>query len=162
MFDEGRVYGYPEESKLYSEAADYGILCRVQDLADIIQGVNLFLKKNKIRTAGLSVRFGVSNSGYQTKEKCWNEWIMDVFMGPRSHNLPERGGNFFFQMIPNRHFHIKEDGSAHEVYLVPGREDIPYIIRLEKKLYFLLRDGHFIDLDTSEDKAIREIFFRRF
>lgn len=94
MFSDGSVYGHPAEPRLYSQAADYGILCRVQDLADIIQGVNGFLKKNKIRTAGMATRFGVTNSGYQTKEKCWTEWIMDVYMGPRSHNPPERDGNF--------------------------------------------------------------------
>lgn len=160
MFVEGSIYGRPEEPRLYSQVADYGIQCKVQDLADIVQEVNRYLKKNKIRTSGMAVRFGVSNSGYQTKEKCWTEWIMDVFIGCRSHNLPEQGGYFFFQMIPNRHFHIKEDGSAQEVYLVPGREDLPYVIRLKKDLYYLLRDGQFIDLDTPEDKEKREKFFQ--
>lgn len=160
MFAEGRVYGHPEERELYSQSADYGIRCQVQDLADIVQGLNRYLKKNKIRAAGLTVRFGVSVSGYQTTEKCWTEWIMDVREGPKSHNPPERGGYFSFKLIPNRHFHIGADGSAREVYLVPGREDLPYVIWLKKDLYYLLRDGQFIDMDTPEDREQRETFFQ--
>ena len=45
--------------KVYTDAVDYGLLCRRQDLETVVKGLDKYLKKTKVRGAGLCKRFGV-------------------------------------------------------------------------------------------------------
>ena len=44
--------------KVYSDAAEYGVVCRIRDLKEVVDGVDKFLKKTKVRDQGLCKRFG--------------------------------------------------------------------------------------------------------
>ena len=64
--------------KVYSDVTEYGIVCRIQDLKDIVDRVDKFLKKTKVRGQGLCKRFGQVNGIPGVRENQWTEWVMDV------------------------------------------------------------------------------------
>lgn len=146
--------------RVYSEAAEYGICCRIQDLQTVVSNLNKYLKKTKVRSAGLCTTFGKKVPGGFTKDHCWREWELDVGAGTRSILKAEQGRFFYFRINSNRHFHIDPDGDAKEVYFFPERKEFAYIVHLKKDVLYFLRDGQRVYVDSPEDLQKREAFFK--
>lgn len=119
--------------KVYGEAAEYGIVCKIQDLKAVVEGIDRYLKKTRVRGQGLCKRFGYTVGIPETRETQWTEWIMDA--GALKNNVltAEQGLFWYFDLQPNRHFRIDENGTAREVYIFPERRELAYIIFLDKK-----------------------------
>ena len=147
--------------KVYTDAVDYGLLCRRQDLETVVKGLDKYLKKTKVRGAGLCKRFGV---GYGVGcvgavVRCWTEWMMDAGASKVPLSM-EQGFVWHFELIPNRQFRLNEVGEAAEVWRFSDRRDIAYIATLLKHRWYYLRDGQTVSADTDKDRAKREAFFQ--
>lgn len=145
--------------KVYSEAAEYGIVCSIQDLKDIVDDMDKFLKKTKVRGQGLCKRFGLTFGIPGTREKQWAEWVMDA--GAMKNNVltAEQGLFWHLDLQPNRHFRLDEHGNAREVYIFPEKKEFPYIVYLDKKVWTVERNGELVSTDGHEVRQKREAFF---
>lgn len=147
--------------KVYTDAADYGLLCRRQDLEAVVKGLDKYLKKTKVRGAGLCRRFGV---GYGVGSagavvRCWTEWMMDAGASKAPLSM-EQGFVWHFELVPNRQFQVSEAGETREAWRFSDRKEIAYIATLLKHRWYYLRDGRTVDLDSVEDREKREAFFQ--
>lgn len=155
-----------EGGRLYADAAEYGIVCGVQDLGVIVERLDKYIKKTKVRGAGLSKRFGVSHYQRGTGVESWLEWIMDAGAVKTGALTAEQGKLWHFELCPNRRFHIARRGHDHdqdevrEVYAFPERKDLAYIVILIKDQWFCERQGKQIRLDSEDDLRARERFFQ--
>ncbi len=145
--------------KVYGEAAEYGIVCRIQDLKTVVEGIDRYLKKTKVRGQGLCKRFGQVNGISESPEKQWTEWVMDAGAIKNNVLTAEQGLFWYFDLQPNRHFRIGPDGTAREVYIFPDRKDLAYIIFLDKKIWTVEREGEFVCTDSPKIREEREHFF---
>ena len=145
--------------KVYSDVTEYGIVCRIQDLKDIVDRVDKFLKKTKVRGQGLCKRFGQVNGIPGVRENQWTEWVMDVGAVKNNVLTAEQGLFWHFELQSNRHFRLDEQGNAREVYIFPDRKDIFYIAFLDKKVWMVERDGELVSTDSQEIRRKREEFF---
>lgn len=149
------------KERVYSESAEYGVQCRVQDLQEIVNELNKYMKKTKVRSAGLNMRFGVLNHGGPgIVDSCWKEWLLDMGASKKNALTADQGLFWYFALKPNRHFHIDADGKSREVFFFPDRVELPYIVSLYKHNYFYLRDGQIIDTDNEDIRLKRENFFQ--
>lgn len=149
------------KERVYDDAAEYGICCDIQDLNQIVSGLNKYLKKTKVRGAGLDVRFGASSSGGPgISDTCWREWEMGMGASKKNVLTAEQGLLWHFALAPNRHFHISADGAAEEVYAFPDRWEFAYIVSLYKRNCYYFRDGQLIDADSEDVRRKRETFFQ--
>ena len=147
--------------KVYTDAADYGLLCRRQDLEAVVKGLDKYLKKTKVRGAGLCRRFGV---GYGVGSagavvRCWTEWMMDAGASKAPLSM-EQGFVWHFELVPNRQFQVSEAGETREAWRFSDRKEIAYIATLLKHRWYYLRDGRTVDSDSVEDREKREAFFQ--
>ena len=147
--------------KVYTDAADYGLLCKRQDLEAVVKGLDRYLKKTKVRGAGLCRRFGV---GYGVGSagavvRCWTEWMMDAGASKVPLSM-EQGFVWHFELVPNRQFQVSEAGETREAWRFSDRKEIAYIATLLKHRWYYLRDGRTVDLDSVEDREKREAFFQ--
>ena len=78
--------------KVYSQAAEFGVVCKVQDLEAVVAGLDKFLKKTKVRSQGLCKRFGLTYGIPGSRERQWSEWKRP------------RGLNLSGQKRPGRHY----------------------------------------------------------
>lgn len=148
------------KEKVYSEAAEYGIYCSVQDLQKVVNGLNKYIKKTKVRRAGLNTQFGTLNHGGPgISDCCWKEWYMDMSAVKKNALTAEQGLFWYFRLKPNRHFHIDAEGKAREVYAFPDRTEFAYIVSLYKHNYYFYRNGQVINTDKEDVRLKREIFF---
>lgn len=147
--------------KVYTDAVDYGLLCKRQDLEAVVKGLDRYLKKTKVRGAGLCRRFGV---GYGIGSpgavvRCWTEWMMDAGASKAPLSM-EQGFVWHFELVPNRQFHVNNNGEAAEAWRFSDRKDIAYLATLLKHRWYYLRDGQTVYADSEEGRAKREDFFR--
>ena len=54
MFWNLRIRAGEDERKVYAEADEYGIICKAQDLQGIAERLDKYIKKTKVRGAGLA------------------------------------------------------------------------------------------------------------
>lgn len=149
------------KERVYAESAVYGIQCRVQDLQEIVNGLNKYIKKTKVRGAGLNIQFGVLNpGGFGISDSCWKEWLLDMGASKKNALTAEQGLFWYFSLKPNRHFHIDADGKAREVFFFPDRKEFHYIVSLYKHNYFYFRNGQIVNTDNEDIRLKREIFFQ--
>lgn len=59
MFWKLRIKPDEDERKVYAEAKEYGIICKPQDLQGIAERLDKYMKKTKVRGAGLTNILGV-------------------------------------------------------------------------------------------------------
>ncbi len=143
--------------KVYSQAAEFGVVCKVQDLEAVVAGLDKFLKKTKVRSQGLCKRFGLTYGIPGSRERQWSEWVMDAGAVKNNVLTAEQGLFWYFDLRPNRHFRIDEQGNAREAYIFPDRKDLAYIIFLDKKAWTAERNGQ--PTDSTEVRQKREAFF---
>lgn len=150
------------QEKIYAEAAEYGIICKVQDLETIVKGIDKYLKKTKVRSAGLNKRFGESHWQCGTRVESWSEWLMVAGCSRSGCLTDEQGALWHFELMPNRHYHIDHDenDAVTEVYAFPERKDLAYIIILIKHRLFYEQDGEIVYVDGADNHQKREVFFQ--
>lgn len=151
-----------KENKLYAEAAEYGIVCKVQDLKLIVERLDKYLKKTKVRGAGLVKRFGVSHGQFGTRVESWSEWRMEAGASRSGCLTDEQGLFWHFALNPNRHYHIDRDKGdvARETYAFPERKDLVYNIILIKHRWFYEHNGKKVYVDSDDVRQKRELFFQ--
>lgn len=151
-----------EEDKLYADVVEYGIVCKVQDLKLIVERLDKYLKKTKVRGAGLSKRFGTSHWQYGTSVESFSEWMMDAGATKSGCLSDEQGLFWHFELIPNRHYHIdhRKHEVAREVYAFPERKDLVYNMILIKHRWFYERNGKKVYADSDDSRQKRTLFFQ--
>lgn len=61
MFWKLRIRPGEDERNVYAEANEYGIICGPQDLQGIVESLDKYIKKTKVRGAGLQKYIGRSH-----------------------------------------------------------------------------------------------------
>ena len=157
MFWELRIRPGEDERKVYAEAEEYGIICKVQDLQGIAERLDKYIKKTKVRGGGLTKYIGCShlvNNG----EK-WYEWSMGLSCSKEGRLSNEQGRLWYFELMPNRHYHLSQD-IAEEVYEFPDRKDIIYYFVLVKYYWYYEENGKIVYTGDDEARKKREAFFQ--
>ena len=157
MFWKLRIRPGEEEKTVYAEAKEYGILCKAQDLQGIAERLDKYMKKTKVRGAGLTRNIGSGHliSGGEN----WYEWSMGLSCAKEGRLSNEQGRLWYFELMPNRHYSVKQD-TAKEVYEFPERKEILYYFVLVKYRWYYKEDGKIVYADSEEAREAREAFFR--
>ncbi|MEY8317981.1 hypothetical protein AALB19_11820 [Oscillospiraceae bacterium 50-58] len=157
MFWKLRMHPGEEEQKVYAEAEEYGIICNVQDLQGIAERVDKYIKKTKVRGAGLNKYIGRSHlvSGGEN----WYEWSIGVSYSKEGCLSNGQGRLWYFELMPNRHYHLEQDVSE-EVYEFPERKDVLYYFILVKYYWYYEENGRIVCADSDDARKKREKFFQ--
>lgn len=157
MFWNLRIRAGEDERKVYAEADEYGIICKAQDLQGIAERLDKYIKKTKVRGAGLVKYIGRSHliDGGEN----WYEWSMGLSCSKEGRLSNEQGRLWYFELMPNRHYHLEGD-TAEEVYEFPERKDIPYYFILVKYYWYYEENGKTVYADSDEAREKREAFFQ--
>lgn len=158
MFWKLRIRPGEDERNVYAEAKEYGIICKPQDLRGIVERLDKYLKKTKVRGAGLPKYIGRSHFLKYGSEK-WYEWSIGLSCAKEGRLSNEQGRMWYFELMPNRHYHL-EQGTAEEVYEFPERNDILYYFVLVKYYWYYKEDGKIVYTGTDDGRKQREAFFR--
>ena len=140
MFWNLRIRPGEDERKVYAEAAEYGIVCKPQDLEGIVERLDKYIKKTKVRGAGLPKYIGRSHLIWGGSEK-WYEWSIGLSCAKEGR-------------LSN------EQGTAEEVYEFPERNDILYYFVLVKYYWYYREDGKIVYTGTDDGRKQREAFFQ--
>ena len=140
------------DSAKHQVMADYGIVCKIQNLEKIVKNLDSFMKKNKIRSQGMVKNLGMVNGIFGSPDEKFCEWSIYVGASLKFPLSPEQGYSWHFDMHPNRHYHIHPDGTTSEVYAYPERKDLPFYCTLIK---------HHIYSCNEEDTMLREDFYSK-
>ena len=159
MYWELRMHPGAEVKQVYADAAEYGIDCRVQNLNDITQRLDRYLKKAKVSSKGLTKLFGKTYLGLPDGNASWYPWCMESVWTKEGRLTNEQGRLFDFELLPNRHYHLSEEAEQ-EVYAFPERQDIPYYFLLIKFRWSYEEDGVQVYADDDPERAQRESFFQ--
>ena len=157
MFWKLRMHPGEEERKVYAEAEEYGIICNVQELQGIAERVDKYIKKTKVRGAGLNKYIGRShlvNGGEN-----WYEWSIGISYSKEGCLSNEQGRLWYFELMPNRHYHIEQNISE-RVYEFPERKDVLYYFILVKYYWYYEENGRMVCADSDDARKKREAFFR--
>ena len=152
MFWNLRIRPGEDERKVYAEAAECGIVCKPQDLEGIVERLDKYIKKTKVRGAGLPKYIGRSHLIWGGSEK-WYEWSIGLSCAKEGRLSNEQGRMWYFELMPNRHYHL-EQGTAEEVY------DILYYFVLVKYYWYYREDGKIVYTGTDDGRKQREAFFQ--
>ena len=125
MFWRLRIRPGEDERNVYSEANEYGIICKPQDLQSIIERLDQYMKKTKVRGAGLPKYIGRSHLLSAAAEK-WYEWGVGLSCSKEGRLSNEQGRLWYFELLPNRHYYSEHD-TIKEIYEFPERKDILYL-----------------------------------
>ena len=158
MFWNLRIRAGEDERKVYAEADEYGIICKAQDLQGIAERLDKYIKKTKVRGAGLAKYIGRSHL-LQHNDENWYEWSMGLSCSKEGRLSNEQGRLWYFELMPNRHYHLEGD-TAEEVYEFPERKDIPYYFILVKYYWYYEENGEVVFTDSDEARNKREAFFQ--
>ena len=146
------------ERKIYTDASEYGIICGRRELKDIISRLDKYIKKTKVASKGLDKKFGHIQLHFGTPEESFYEWSAGVSVAKGSSLKAEQGSHFFFEIMPNRHYILKDNIST-EVYRFPERKDINYYFILGKFYWYYEDNGTIVYCDDEEDRIKRQEFF---
>lgn len=151
-----------EEEIIYDEVVEYGIACNIWDLKLIVERLDKYLKKMKVRSGGLIKKFGESHFEYGTGVECCSEWLMTAGHNKVGSLTKAQGYLWHFELAPNRHYHIdhRNGGGVQEVFAFPKRQDLYYTIILFKRRWFYECQGEKIYVDSDESRQAREVFFQ--
>ena len=158
MFWKLRMRPGEEERNVYAEAEEYGIACKAQDLQGIAERLDKYIKKTRVRGAGLTKYIGRSHLLMHGGEN-WYEWSMGLSCSKEGRLSNEQGRLWYFELMPNRHCHVEGD-TAEEVYEFPERKDILYYFVLVKYYWYYKENGEIVQTDPEDGRKKREAFFR--
>ncbi len=158
MFWKLRIRPGEEERTVYAEANEYGILCRPQDLQGITERLDRYIKKTKVRGAGLEKHIGRSHLLWGVREK-WYEWGAGFSCAKEGRLSNEQGRLWYFELLPNRHYDLEHDAMK-EVYEFPERKEIFYYFILVKYYWYYEENGAIVYTDSDEARSKREEFFQ--
>lgn len=153
-----RMHPGEDERKVYAKAEEYGILCRPQDLQDIAERLDKYIKKTKVRGAGFRRYIGRSHLLFGGGE-AWYEWSMGLSCALEGALNNEQGRLWLFELMPNRHYRLEEN-TAEEVYEFPERKDISYYFVLVKYYWYYKENGRIVCADPVDARQKREAFFQ--
>ncbi len=158
MFWRLRIRPGEDERNVYSEANEYGIICKPQDLQSIIERLDKYIKKTKVRGAGLTKYIGRSHLLSAAAEK-WYDWGAGLSCSKEGRLSNEQGRLWYFELLPNRHYYL-EHGTIKEIYEFPERKDILYYFILVKYYWYYEENGEIVYTGFDEDRKKREAFFQ--
>ena len=141
MFWGLRIGPGEDERNVYAEANEYGIICRPQDLQGIIERLDKYIKKTKVRGAGLTKYIGRRHLLFYNAEQ-WYEWGVGLSCSKEGRLSNEQGRLWYFELLPNRHYYF-EQNSAEEIYEFPERKE----------------NGEIVCADSDAARKKRETFF---
>lgn len=157
MFWKLRIGPGEDERNVYAEANEYGIICRPQDLQGIIERLDKYIKKTKVRGAGLTKYIGRRHLLFYNAEQ-WYEWGVGLSCSKEGRLSNEQGRLWYFELLPNRHYYF-EQNSAEEIYEFPERKDILYYFVLVKYYWYYKENGEIVCADSDAARKKRETFF---
>lgn len=157
MFWTLRIRPGEEERNVYAEAEEYGVICKPQDLQGIAERLDKYMKKTKVRGAGLTKYIGRSHLVDDGEN--WYEWSMGLSCSKEGRLSNEQGRLWYFEFMPNRHYHLGQT-SAEEVYEFPQRKDILYYFILVKYYWYYEENGEIVCADPDDARKKREAFFQ--
>jgi len=76
MFWRLRIRPEEDERKVYAEAEEYGIICKAQDLQGIAERLDKYIKRTKVRGAGLTKYIGRGH--LVDNGENWYEWSIGL------------------------------------------------------------------------------------
>ena len=158
MFWKLRIRPGEDERNVYAEADEYGIICKPQDLQVITERLDKYMKKSKVRGAGLTKYIGRSHLVFGTGEK-WYEWGAGLSCSKEGRLSNEQGRLWYFELLPNRHYYLEQD-TVEEVYEFPERKDVLYYFVLVKYYWYYEENGKIVYADSDEARKKRESFFQ--
>ena len=158
MFWKLRIRPGEEERNIYAEAKEYGILCQPQDLQGITERLDSYIKKAKVRGAGLKKYIGRSHLLFASREK-WYEWGTGLSCSKEGRLSNEQGRLWYFELLPNRHYYLEQD-TIEEVYEFPERKEIWYYFVLVKYYWYYEENGTIVYTDSEEARKKGRHFFR--
>lgn len=158
MFWKLRIRPGEDERKIYAEAEEYGIICKPQDLQGIVERLDRYMKKTKVRGAGLTKYIGRSHLLAYNNEN-WYEWSIGLSCSKEGRLSNEQGRLWYFELMPNRHYHFEQD-TAEEVYEFPERKDVLYYFVLVKYYWYYEESGKIVCADNKEARKKRDAFFQ--
>ena len=156
MFWKLRMHPGEEERKVYAEAKEYGIICSARDLQGIVERLDKYMKKAKVRGAGLTKYIGRSHLLMGNGEK-WYEWSAGLSCSKEGRLSNEQGRLWYFELMPNRHYDLEQD---REVYEFPERKDVLYYFVLVKYYWYYEENGKMVCADSDDARKKREAFFQ--
>lgn len=157
MFWKLRIRPEEDERKIYAEADEYGIICKSQDLQGIAERLDRYMKKTKVRGAGLTKYIG-RNHLVDNGEN-WYEWSIGLSCSKEGRLSNEQGRLWYFELMPNRHYKV-EKNITEEVYEFPERKDVMYYFILVKYYWYYEENGEIVNTDNDEEREKRESFFQ--
>lgn len=158
MFWKLRIRPGEDERNVYAEANEYGIICGPQDLQGIVESLDKYIKKTKVRGAGLQKYIGRSHLLSGSREK-WYEWGAGFSCSREGCLRSEQGRLWYFELLPNRHYDL-EANTIEEVYEFPERKDVLYYFILVKYYWYYEENGKTVYADSDEAREKREAFFQ--
>ena len=155
MFWKLRIRPGEDERKVYAEAEEYGIICKAQDLQGIAERLDKYMKKTKVRGAGLTKYIGRSH--LVDNGENWYEWSIGLSCTKEGRLSNEQGRLWYFELMPNRHYHLGQDTA---IYEFSERKDIIYYFILVKYRWYYEENGMIVYADNDEARKKREAFFQ--
>lgn len=157
MFWKLRIKPDEDERKVYAEAKEYGIICKPQDLQGIAERLYKYMKKTKVRGAGLTKYIGRSH--LIDNGENWYEWAIGLSFSKEGRLSNEQGRLWYFELMPNRHYKV-EKHITEKVYEFPERKDAMYYFILVKYYWYYEENGEIVNADNDEGREKREAFFQ--
>jgi len=159
MFWKLRIRPGEDERNVYAEAEEYGIICKAQDLQGIAERLDKYMKKTKVRGAGLTKYIGRSH--LVDSGENWYEWSIGLSCSKEGRLSNEQGRLWYFELMPNRHYHLSHD-MAEEVYEFPERKDIIYYFILVKYYWYYEENGMMVYTDNDEARKNERRFSKAY